>query len=257
MTRWPWLPPTLTFLFLTGGVEFILTLTQTPEYLFPKPSSVCGALFEFRVELGQSLLQTGSAALAGLLLSALIGALSAILMSAHPVLRQALYPYAVFFQTVPIVAIAPMLIIWFGYGQRSIIAASMIVSIFPIVANTLTGLLSQGPELLDLFTIYKASKLDVLLKLRIPGAVPNFLTGLRIASGLSVIGALVGEFVADNYEAGGGIGTLVEIAIKEQRTDKVFAAVLVASILGLFFFGAVGLLGRFSMRRWQLPELRD
>ena len=257
MTRLAWLPPLFTLLLITGGVQLALSLSQTPEYLFPKPSSVLSALFEFRGELGQSLLQTGSAALAGLLLSALIGALLAILMSVHPLLRQALYPYAVFFQTVPIIAIAPMLIIWFGYGQRSIIAASLIVSIFPIVANTLTGLLSQGPDLLDLFRIYRASKLDILLKLRIPGAIPNFLTGLRIASGLSVIGALVGEFVADNYEAGGGIGTLVEIAIKEQRTDKVFAAVLTASALGLLFFGAVSLLGRFSMRRWQLPELRD
>ncbi len=252
-----WLPPTLTLLAVILGLQVGLSLSQTPEYLFPKPSTVLSAVLEFRVELSKSLLQTGWAALAGLVSSAFIGGIMAILMSIHPLIRQALYPYAVFFQTVPIVAIAPMLIIWFGYGQRSIIAASLIVSIFPIVANTLTGLLSQGPELLDLFRIYKASKLDLLLKLRIPGAIPNFLTGLRIASGLSVIGALVGEFVADNFEGGGGIGTLVEIAIKEQRTDKVFAAVFAASLLGLFFFGAVSLLGRISMRRWQLPELRD
>jgi NitT/TauT family transport system permease protein len=93
--------------------------------------------------------------------------------------------------------------------------------------------------------------------LRIPSALPAFLTGLRIASGLAVIGAIVGEFVADTYQNGGGIGTAVVIAIKEQKTDKVFAAVLMASLLGLGFFAFVNLLSHFAMRRWRMGEIRE
>ena len=150
-----------------------------------------------------------------------------------------------------------MLVIWFGYGQGAVVAASFIVSVSPIIANTLTGLLSTDPALLDLFRIAKASRLDTLFKLRIPGASPHFLTGLRVASGLAVIGAIVGEFVADSYEDGGGIGTAVEIALKEQRTDLVFAAVLMSSLLGLLIFWLVSGLNQLSLKCWHLGEFKD
>lgn len=172
-------------------------------------------------------------------------------------MRRAFYPYAVFFQTVPIIAIAPLLVIWFGYGLKTIIAVSFIVSVFPIIANTLSGLLSTDPSLRDLFRLHGAGTLTTLVKLRIPGALPSFLTGLRIASGLAVIGAIVGEFVADDYRQGGGIGTVVMVAIKELRTDKVFAAVLMASLLGLLFFALVNFLGYLSHRLWHIAETRE
>ncbi len=172
-------------------------------------------------------------------------------------MRRAFYPYAVFFQTVPIIAIAPLLVIWFGYGLKTIIAVSFIVSVFPIVANTLSGLLSTDPALRDLFRLHQAGTLTTLVKLRIPAALPQFLTGLRIASGLAVIGAIVGEFVADDYKDGGGIGTVVMVSIKEFKIDKVFAAVLMASLLGLVFFALVNVIGRFTMRRWHIAETRE
>ncbi len=147
--------------------------------------------------------------------------------------------------------------IWFGYGLKTIIAVSFIVSVFPIIANTLSGLLSTDPALRDLFRLHQASTWTTLLKLRIPAAVPQFLTGLRIASGLAVIGAIVGEFVADDYSQGGGIGTLVLVSIKELKTDKVFAAVLMAALLGLVFFALVNLISRFTMRHWHIAETRE
>ena len=110
---------------------------------------------------------------------------------------------------------------------------------------------------MDLFRIAKASSLHTLFKLRIPGAIPHFLTGLRVASGLAVIGAIVGEFVADSYEDGGGIGTAVEIALKEQRTDLDFAAVLMSSLLGLLIFWLVSGLNQLTLRRWHLGEFKD
>ena len=109
----------------------------------------------------------------------------------------------------------------------------------------------------DLFRLHQASGLTTLVKLRIPGAVPRFLTGLRIASGLAVIGAIVGEFVADDYRDGGGIGTLVMVSIKELKTDKVFAAVLMASLLGLVFFALINLISRLTLRYWHIAETRE
>ncbi len=252
-----WLPPLISFLVILGGLEATLRSLHIPAYLMPPPSAILLALAEEAPILLRATEQTLLAAASGLLASALLGALTAILLCSHPWIRRAFYPYAVFFQTVPIVAIAPMLVIWFGYGLNAIIAASFIVSVFPVIANTLSGLLSVDPALRDLLRLYAANGWTILIKLRLPSALPQFLTGLRIASGLAVIGAIVGEFVADTYQDGGGIGTLVVIALKQQRTDLVFAAVLMASLLGLGFFMLVGLLSRLALYRWRIAELRD
>ncbi|MBM4201008.1 MAG: ABC transporter permease [Gammaproteobacteria bacterium] len=250
-------PPLVSFMAIALGLEIGLAAAEVPTYLLPRPSAVWLALADNWPELLRATSQTALAAFLGLSLSALLGGFTAIVLSSHTWIRRAFYPYAVFFQTVPVVAIAPMLVIWFGYGIRAITAAAFIVSVFPIIANTLSGLLSTDPALRDLFRIYRASPLATLFKLRIPSALPYFLTGLRIASGLAVIGAIVGEFVADTYQGGGGIGTAVEVAIKEQKTDKVFAAVTMASILGLAFFALVNLASYVSMRRWQLAETKE
>ncbi len=250
-------PPLASFVVAATMLEAALSIWKVPAYLMPPPSAVFAALIRDAAELSRAALQTGWAALCGLGLSAVLGSAIAILLSLHPWIRRAFYPYAVFFQTVPVVAIAPMLVVWFGYGTQAVTAAAFIVSVFPIIANVLSGLLSTDPALRDLFRIYRASRAATMFKLAIPSALPYFLTGLRIASGLAVIGAIVGEFVADTYQAGGGIGTAVEVAIKEQKTDKVFAAVAMASVLGLLFFSAVNLASRVAMRRWHVAETKE
>ena len=154
-----------------------------------------------------------------------------------------------FFQTVPIIAIAPLLVIWFGYGTRTVVASAFVVSIFPVIANTLSGILSTEPALRDLFRLYGASTLVTLLKLRFPAALPQILTGLRVASGLAVIGAIVGEFIG-----GQGLGSVVDVARTQQRVDKVFAAVLLASVLGLALFGLINLVSYVTLRRWHASE---
>ena len=250
-------PPLVSFVIIALTLEVVLAVSEVPTYLMPRPTAVFSSLVDHAPELLRATLQTARAALMGLGLSAAIGVLAAVALSSHPWIRRAFYPYAVFFQTVPVVAIAPLLVIWFGYGIQAIAAAAFIVSVFPIIANTLSGLLSTDPALRDLFRIYRASPAATLFKLKLPNAVPYFLTGLRIASGLAVIGAIVGEFVADTYQSGGGIGTAVEVAIKEQKTEKVFAAVTMASILGLGFFALVSLANWLSMRRWRLAETKE
>jgi NitT/TauT family transport system permease protein len=205
-----------------------------------------------RVELFAALWKTSQAALAGFALSTVAGIAAAVFLSSSKTIQRAFYPYAVFFQTVPVIAIAPLLVIWFGYGIRTVIASAFVVSIFPVIANTLTGILSTDPALRDLFQLYGASPLRTLFQLRFPAALPQILTGLRIAGGLAVIGAIVGEFIG-----GQGLGSVVDVARTQQRVDKVFAAVLLASVLGLALFGLVNAVSWLTLRRWHASESRD
>src|SRR2546427_1848206 len=156
--------------------------------------------------------------------------------------RSTLFPYTTLFRS-------PLLVIWFGCGMRTVVASAFIVSIFPVIANTLTGLLSTDPALRDLFRLYGASGRDTLFKLRFPAALPQIFTGLRIASGLAVIGAIVGEFIG-----GEGLGSVVDVARTQQRVDKVFAAVLLASVLGLALFGLIKLTNAHPLPRWYASE---
>ena len=199
-------------------------------------------------------LTTGKSALTGFLLSAVLGVASAIVLASSRLLERALYPYTVFLQTVPIVAVAPLLVLWFGPGLRADAASALIVAVFPVIANTLAGLRSVDPALRDLFRIYGASRWDTLVKLALPSALPSLVTGLRVASGLSVIGAIVGEFVAGFSEDAAGLGILVLSSYRQLRTDLLFAAVLAAALLGLALFGAVQLAGHLLLRRWHPSE---
>ena len=244
-----WLPPLIPFVVITAAVESIVRAGWVPSYLVPAPSSVLAAIVQSRAELTTALLKTSSGAITGFLLSAIGGISAAVALSSSRAVQRALYPYAVFFQTVPIIAIAPLLVIWFGYGMKTVIASAFVVSIFPVIANTLTGILSTDPALRDLFRLYGASGTVTLFKLRFPAALPQILTGLRVASGLAVIGAIVGEFIG-----GEGLGSVVDVARTQQRVDKVFAAVLLASVLGLALFGLINLISAITLRRWHASE---
>ena len=177
-----------------------------------------------------------------------------IVLSSSRWVQQAFYPYAVFFQTVPIIAIAPMLVYWFGFGLKSVAVSAFIASVFPVIANTLAGLLSTDPALEDLFTLYGAGSIARLWKLRLPSALPSILTGLRIAAGLAVIGTVVGEFLVGVLGSREGLGVKVVSGIKYGKIDKVFAAVLLASLLGLALFAAVNLASAVMLRRWHASE---
>lgn len=243
------LPPLLPALIAIAAAEIAVRQQWVPSYLIPAPSAVAATMFDSRAELMQAFLKTSEGALLGFALSTISGVAIAVLLSSSRRIQRSFYPYAVFFQTVPIIAIAPLLVIWFGYGMRTVVASAFVVSIFPVIANTLTGLLSTDPALRDLFRLYGASPRTTLVKLRFPAALPQILTGLRVASGLAVIGAIVGEFIG-----GEGLGSVVDIARTQQRVDKVFAAVLLASVLGLGLFGLINLASTLTLRRWHASE---
>ncbi|HEY7168755.1 MAG TPA: ABC transporter permease [Candidatus Binatia bacterium] len=244
------LPPIVPMLVAMIVAEFSVRHAWVPSFLVPAPSSVFASLLRDWPELSRATLDTGIATVTGFLVSAAVGTLLAIGLSSAPWIQRAFYPYAVFFQTVPIIAIAPLLVIWFGW-DRTVVASAFIVSIFPVIANTLTGLLSTDPALRDLFKLYDANPAATLMKLRLPFALPHILTGFRIASGLAVIGAIVGEFIT-----GSGIGGAILVSRQQNRVDKVFAGLLLASLLGIVLFIAINVISGFALRHWHASAAR-
>jgi NitT/TauT family transport system permease protein len=247
-----WLPPLLPLLLSVGVAESAVRMGWIPAYLLPAPSEVIDSLIDDRAELALAAWATLSSALTGLLLSFVAGTFFAIALSSSDLARRAFYPYAVFFQTVPIISIAPLLVIWFGFGQPTVIASAAIVSVFPIIASTLLGLKSTEPALLDLFKLYAASNRQTLWMLKIPFALPQIFSGLRIASGLAVVGAIVGEFIG-----GGGLGSVVDAARTQQRVDRVFAAVLISALLGVVLVGAVNFISAVALGSWHSSERKS
>ncbi len=243
-------PPTIALALGLSLWQAAVRIFDVPAFLLPPPSDIAGAAWSNADSLAQATLTTFETALAGFALSAVVGVSAAVLLSLSRLLERAIYPYTVFLQTVPIVAIAPLLVLWLGPGFNAVAVSALIVSVFPVIASTLTGLGSVPPELRDLFRLYGASRLDRLLKLELPSAVPFIVTGLRVASGLSVIGAIVGEFVAGFAEGSAGLGITVLTAYRQLRTDLLFAAVFSASFLGFALFGGVSFFGRLLLRRF-------
>jgi NitT/TauT family transport system permease protein len=246
-------PPLATFAVVVTAWELGVRLLDVPRFLAPPPSAVASALAADLGTLLGSAVTTARGALFGFFLSATIGTGAGLVLSLSKTLERGLYPYALFLQTVPIVAVAPLLVLWFGPGLRAVAVSAFIVSVFTVIANTLSGLRAVDPRLKDLFRLYGASRLDTLLKLDLPFALPSMATGLRVASGLAVIGAIVGEFVAGFAEGHAGLGITVLAAYRQLRTDLLFAAVMLASLLGLALFAAVNVASRIVLRRFRTP----
>ena len=240
------LPPPMPL--VVAGVLAELLVPADRYSVVPTPSAVARAFLN-EPDLWPATQQTVIASVAGFVMSAVVGIAFAIVLSSSRWVQRALYPYAVLFQTVPIIAIAPMLVIWIGFGMPTVIASAFIVSVFPVIANAVSGLLSTDPALVDMFRLYGAARVTTLLKLRLPFALPSIMTGLRIAAGLSVIGAIVGEFIT-----GGGLGSIIDASRTQQRVDKVFAVLILASALGIGLFGIVNLVSRLTLRNWHASE---
>jgi len=238
------LPAWIFLALLLASWQAVVTWQWVPNYLLPSPRDILIATRDNWSDIFVALQSTALSIGWGLGLSFTIGVALAIIFFAIPLLRKAVLPFCIFFQTVPIIAIAPLLVIWFGFGQPTAKASAFIVSLFPILANTLTGLQQTDPQLKELFQLYRPSPLQMILKLQIPSAIPYILTGLRIAVGLSVIGAIVGEFIA-----GGGLGSLIDSARTQQRVDLVFSGVLMSSALALAMIIVIDTISAFIARR--------
>lgn len=246
------LPPLLAAAFGLLAWELAIVVLRPPAFLLPPPSAIGRVAMSQLPLLASACVTTGTSALLGFVASALVGVAVAVLLSSSRVIERAFHPYAILLQTVPIVAIAPLLVLWFGVGTRAVTASAFIVSVFPVITNTLAGIRSVDPALRDLFRLYGAKRGAVLFRLELPWATLSIATGLRVASGLSVIGAIVGEFVAGFAEDRPGLGIVVMTAYRQLRTDLLFAAVACSALLGMALFGAVGLISFLLLRRWHV-----
>lgn len=241
-------PPLMPLVAVTLGVELAVRQGWVRAFLVPAPSTVARTMLAEAARLRDLTLDTTAAALTGFGLSVVVGVAIAVLLSSAVWVQRAFYPYAVFFQTVPIIAIAPLLVIWLDF-DRTVRASAFIVSVFPVIANTLAGLLATDPALRDLFRLYGAGRASTLWKLRLPYALPSIFTGLRVAAGLAVVGAIVGEFIT-----GTGLGGDILVARQQQRVDKVFADLLLSALLGIVLFALINLTSRLTLRHWHASE---
>jgi NitT/TauT family transport system permease protein len=245
------LPPVAVFLLVIAAWQTFTSARNIPRYLLPGPSDIFTASIANAAKLSQATEVTAAGAICGFLMSVFFGTFIAIIFSQSPLIRRSLFPYAIFLQTVPIVAIAPLIVLWVGTGFRSVVIVSFIISLFPVVTNGTAGLTAIDPDLIDLFQLHGASRWQTLIKLRLPSAVPSIVTGARTSSGLAVIGTIVGEFfVGSDASERFGLGYLIQQSSNQLKTDLLFAAVLLSTLLGLVVFLAVGGVGTTILRRW-------
>jgi NitT/TauT family transport system permease protein len=247
------LPPATVLVLAIAGWYAVSYVVLSPErrFLLPPLHEIVRVGFLDRYNLMELLRALGlsvQVAMLGLALAVLAGVGLAVVMSQARWLERSLFPYAVVLQTVPIVALVPMFGFWFGFGFFSRVLVCVLIAIFPIIANTLFGLRSVADSHHDLFTLHHAGRLTRLVKLQIPAATPSIFTGLRIAAGLSVIGAIVGDFFFKQGQP--GIGILIEIYRTQLQSERMFAAVILASLFGLTVFWTFGFLARWVVGRW-------
>jgi len=252
--RWTqqYLPPVgliVALLFLWQGVGMVWSV---PMWLLPSPLQIAQAGVAARLimapHVSQTLLETG----AGLALALMVGLLFAVIVDVSAPLRRAFYPLLVVSQTIPIVALAPLLVIWFGYGILPKVLVVGLVCFFPIVIGTADGLRSADPDLIALMRTMGATRSQIFLKVRVPGALPSFFSSLKIAVTYSVVGAIIGEWVG----ASRGLGVFMLRASNSFRTDWVFAAIAVTALLSVILFVIVTGLERL-MLRWYYSAARE
>ena len=235
---------------LLGVWEFVVWKFDLPKALLPTPRQCWDAAVLERLALFRATLATGYAAIAGLLVAIGVGYFLAVVFSQSRGLRLALFPYVILLQTVPIVAIAPLLIIWSGYTFRTVVIVTAIVCLFPIVNSVTGGLLSTQKDTSDLFRLYGAGRWKRLLHLQIPSSVSHLMLGIKTSSGLSVIGAIVAEFFVGNGTNYDGLGTLMTGWTALVKTDALVSAVFASALLGVLMFGSVHLISAFLLKRW-------
>jgi NitT/TauT family transport system permease protein len=230
-----WLAPVGFFTLIIAAWEFLVRVFSVPQYLLPTPSAIA---VDFASSINSLLFHAGITlweAFLGFLLANALGILLAIAFAHSKTLEKGFYPFAIALKTTPIIAMAPLLILWFGNGIASKVAAAALIAFFPAIVNTTKGLKSIDSEALDLFKSLSASKWQIFSKLRFPTALPYIFSALKISTSLAVVGAIVGEFVGANK----GIGFVILVSSYHLEIVKMFSAVIAAALTGIIFFWVV------------------
>jgi NitT/TauT family transport system permease protein len=247
------LPPLVLTAIVVGVwylVSYVVLIPRRRFLLRPPHDVIQKGFLDWDIFSGilDSLWSSAKVALIGLAISVVLGMFVAVLMSQTKLIERAVFPYMVVLQAIPILAIVPLIGFWFGYGLNARVIVCVIISIFPIIANTLFGLLSADASMHDLFTLHRANRVTRLRKLMFPAALPAIFTGLRISAGLSVIGAIVGDFFFGQGDA--GIGQDLRKYANNLDGEELITAVIMASLLGVVIFLLVNFLERRVTGKW-------
>ncbi len=254
--RWlPFAAPLAVGILLLLLWQAFVTINEVPVYMVPSPGKILATLIADRALLAGSLLVTLEVTIAALVAAVVIGVALSVLFVQSRLIEASLFPYAVILQVTPLVAIAPLIIIWVDDSRAALVICATVASIFPIITNTTIGLRSVDPGLLDLFRMHDASRLQTLLRLRAPSAAPYFFAGLRIAAALALIGAVVAEFVAGTGGARSGLAYQILLAGLQLNIPRLFAALALITLTGIALFLLVSLVSRLVLRRWHDSEL--
>lgn len=242
----------LPFVALAAGVlvwDLVVRLNNIQPYVLPSPGLVLETLVNDWPLLWSSLLTTLSITLQALLLAFIGGVGLALLFNRSRLVEYSFYPYAIILQVTPVVAIAPLLLIYMPQ-QAAVLACAWIVAFFPVLANTTLGLSSVDRNLSELFRLYGATRWQVLRELKLPAALPYMLGGLRIAGGLSLIGAVVAEIAAGSAGAGSGLAYRIAESGYRLNIPRMFAALLLLSVMGIIIFAVLSFVSHLILRRW-------
>lgn len=235
--------PTLLLILATVLWELLTRALTIPRWVLPPPSGILLALVRDYRLLAQHLVVTLEEVALGLVFSIVLAVLLALGIVSSRVIERSVYPLVVASQAIPIIALAPLLLIWFGYGLTPKVIVVVLICFFPIAVNLVDGLRGFDPELVDLVRSLGASRWQTLRVVRIPAALPPFFSGLRVAAAVSVIGALIGEWVG----SAAGLGYVMIRAASQFHTDRVFAAVFVSAFVSIGLFWSVSLLERVTL----------
>ena len=244
-----WLPPLIVFAIFIG-LWYVARLLIPVPALLPPPHIVFLQLFDpdTAMEITQALALSAGVAAGGLIAAIIIGMAWAVIMSQAKWAENALFPYAVFLQCIPILAITPLISFLFGFGYPARMLVCVLIALFPIVSNTLFGLQSVDRQQRELFRLQGATRWTVLTKLQFPAASPAIFAGLRISAGLAVVGALVGDFFFQRGQP--GLGSLISQYQATLQSPQLYAAIVVAALFGVVVFRLFGWLGRLATGKW-------
>ncbi|HBN79062.1 MAG TPA: hypothetical protein DD473_25255 [Planctomycetaceae bacterium] len=246
------LPPLLFLVIFIALWELLIRIGGIGPYLLPTPWAVFQVLFDRSEDLSSAAGITFLSAVTGFLASIFVGLTVAVFFAEFRWLRISCYPYAIFLHTVPIVAISPLIITWLGYGVMSVIVITFIISLFPVITSATNGLLESREDLQELFQLYGASRWQKLWKLKLPSAIPQIISGMQTASGLAIVGAIVGEFFAGHEAGRYGLGYYMFTAQGQFRIDILIAAILISTLQGIILFGSVTLFAKTALKRWMI-----
>lgn len=246
--------PALVAVVLLTAWQALVSGLELPPYLVPSPILMMKTLFTDWSALGSALFVTVKVTVLSFVVATVVGVLISFAFVQSRSIETAFFPYAVLLQVTPIVAVAPLIIIWVKDPTASMVVCAALVALFPVIANTTLGLRSVDPDLQSYFRMNRASRTQTLLRLRVPSALPYFFGGLRISSGLALIGAVVAEFVAGTGGSGAGLAYQIMQSGFQLNIPRMFAALLLISLTGMALFVLMAWASRAALGSWHASE---